>query len=74
MEIHITPEQEAKLASVAARLEKDPSDLLVAAALRMAEEDDRFLAFVQDGIDQADRGEFIEEAEMEARVEQMLRR
>ena len=33
----------------------------------------RFRAAVREGIAQADRGEFIEEEEMDARLEQMLR-
>jgi predicted transcriptional regulator len=37
------------------------------------QEDARFRAAVPEGIEQADRGEFIEEAEMDARLEQMLR-
>ena len=43
------------------------------AALRLLEQDVCFRAAVREGIAQADRGEFIEEAEMDARLEQMLR-
>ena len=43
------------------------------AALRLLEEDARFRAAVLEGIAQADRREFIEEEEMDARFEQMLR-
>ena len=74
MEIQITPEQEAKLTSLAAHLHKTPSALVVEAALRVLDEQDRYLAFVQEGTDQADREEFIEEDEMDARVERMLQR
>jgi predicted transcriptional regulator len=42
------------------------------AALRLLE-DARFRAAVRKGMVQADRGEFIEEKEMDARLEQMLR-
>jgi predicted transcriptional regulator len=42
------------------------------AALRLLEQDARFRAAVREGIAQADRGEFIEEEEMEARIERML--
>jgi predicted transcriptional regulator len=38
-----------------------------------AADDAQFRAAVLQGIEQADRGEFIEEAEMDARVERMLR-
>ena len=43
------------------------------AALRLLELDARFRAAVRESIAQADRGEFIEEEEMDARLEQMLR-
>ncbi len=43
------------------------------AALRLLEEDARFRAAVREGIAQADRGEFIEQEEMDARIEQVLR-
>ncbi len=42
--------------------------------LRLIQEEDRFRAEVRKGVEQADRGEFIEETEMDARVERMLRR
>ena len=40
--------------------------------MRLLEQDARFRAAVQKGIAQADRGEFMEEQEMDARIEQML--
>ena len=42
------------------------------AALRLVERDRNFRAAVPNGIEQADRGEFIKEDEMEARIERML--
>jgi predicted transcriptional regulator len=73
MEIHLTPEQEARLAQIAGREGIDVQQLIRDAAVRLLEEDARFRAAVREGIAQADRGEFIEEAEMDARLEQMLR-
>ena len=43
------------------------------AVLRLLEEDSHFRAAVREGIAQAGRGEFIEEDEMDARFERMLR-
>jgi predicted transcriptional regulator len=74
MEIQITAEQEAQLAQIAAHQQKDPQQLVMDAALRLIDEDDRFRAAVREGIDQADRGELIDETEMDARVERMLQR
>lgn len=74
MEVHFTQEQEAQLAQIARRDGKaDAGELLKAEALRLLEEEARFHAAVKEGKDYADRGEFIEEEEMDARFEQMLR-
>ena len=73
MEIHFTPEQEAKLVQIARQDGIDAERLVKDNAVRLVEEDARFRAAVREGIAQADRGEFIEEDEMNARFEQMLR-
>jgi predicted transcriptional regulator len=73
MEVHFTPEQEAQLARIATNTGTDPVRLVKEAALRLLQEDAGFRAAVREGIAQADRGEFIEEEEMNARLEQMLR-
>ena len=72
MEIHFTPEQEAQLAQIATQQGTDAERLVRDAAVRLLEEEARFRAAVREGIAQADRGEFIEEEEMNARLEQML--
>ncbi|MGD0267903.1 MAG: hypothetical protein ABSB14_02480 [Candidatus Sulfotelmatobacter sp.] len=78
MELHFTPEQEAQLAQIASRKGTDAIRLVTEAALRLLQEDARFRAAVREGIAQADRGEFIgqskmEQEEMDARLQQMLR-
>jgi len=73
MEVHLTPEQEAGLVRIASNAATDPEQLLKDAALRLLEEDARFREAVREGIEQADRGEFIEEDEMDALFEEMLR-
>jgi predicted transcriptional regulator len=74
MEVHFTPEQEAELARLAHHAGKSNAvELLRDAALRLLDEDARFRAAVLEGKAYADRGEFIEEEEMDARFEQMLR-
>jgi predicted transcriptional regulator len=73
MEVQFTPEQEAQLSQIAAYEGTDVWRLVKDAALRRLEEEARFRAAVREGIAQADRGEFIEEEEMDARLEQMLR-
>jgi predicted transcriptional regulator len=73
MELNFTPEQEAHLTQIARQEGTDPERLVKEAALRLLQEDARFRAAVREGIAQADRGEFIEREEMDARLEQMLR-
>ncbi|MBC7926227.1 MAG: hypothetical protein H7039_11275 [Bryobacteraceae bacterium] len=72
MEVHFTSEQETRLAQIAASTGTDTEALVKGAALRLLEEDARFRAAVMQGKAFADRGEFIEEEEMDARFEQML--
>jgi len=73
MEIHFTPEEEAQLAQIATKEGINAERLVKDAAVRLLAEDARFRAAVRVGIAQADRGEFIEEEEMDARLEQLLR-
>ena len=67
------PSREAQLAQIATTADTGAERLVKDAALRLLQEDARFRAAVREGIAQADRGEFIEEEEMDARLEQMLR-
>jgi predicted transcriptional regulator len=73
MEVHFTPDQEAQLAHLAAVAGTDTERLVKDAALRLLVEDARFRAAVREGVAQAERGEFIEEEEMNSRFEEMLR-
>lgn len=72
MEVHLAPDIEAQLHQLAARIGTDAEQLLKDAALRLLREDVQFRVAVQKGIEQADRGEFIDEDEMNARVERMF--
>jgi predicted transcriptional regulator len=74
MEVQFTAEEEAQLAQLARLIGKsDAVELLKDAALRLLDEDSRFRAAILEGKACADRGEFIEEDEMDARFEEMLR-
>ena len=73
MHVRFTPEEEARLAKMAKQEGVDPEELVKDAALRLLEDDGRFRADVRKGIEQANRGEFVEEEEMDARVKQMFR-
>lgn len=73
MEIHFTSEEEGRLSQIARKEGTEPERLVKDAALRLLADDERFRAAVQEGIAQADRGQLIDEQEMDARLEKMLR-
>jgi predicted transcriptional regulator len=72
MEVHFTPEQEARLAEIANKAGTDAEHLVKNAALRLLDRDAGFRAAVRKGMEEADRGEFVPDDEMEARIERML--
>jgi predicted transcriptional regulator len=74
MEVHFTPEQVAQLTKVASREGVGPEELVKDAALKILEDDTGFRAAVRKGLEQAERGELIEEEEMDSRVKKMLGR
>jgi predicted transcriptional regulator len=73
MQVNFTPEQETQLSQIATRAGTDAEGLVKDAALRLLDHEAGFRAAIREGIAQADRGEFIEEEEMDARLEEMLR-
>jgi predicted transcriptional regulator len=72
MEVHFTPEQQAQLAQIATKAGTKPEQLVTDVVARYLDEKARFLAAVEKGIAAAERGEFIEEEEMDARLERMF--
>jgi len=73
MEVHFTPEQQAQLAQLASKSGTVPERLVTTVVARYLDEEARFLAAVEKGIAAAERGEFIEEDEMDARLEAMFK-
>jgi predicted transcriptional regulator len=74
MEVHFTPEQEAQLMQMASKVGTEPERLVKDVLVRYLDDEARFLEAVEKGIAAAERGEFIEEEEMDARVERMFKR
>jgi predicted transcriptional regulator len=72
MEVHFTPEQQAQLAQMATKAGTNPERLVTDVVARYLDEKARFLEAVEKGITTAARGEFIEEEEMDARIERMF--
>lgn len=73
MEVHFSPEQEARLTRVAAHAGMDTELFVKDAALRRVEERSRFSTAVSEGIAQADRGELIDDYEIRIWLEQQER-
>ena len=72
MNVRFTPDQEAKLAELAAKAGTVPESLVTNVVVRFLAEEAGFLAAVQRGIAAAERGEFIEEEEMDRRFDAMF--
>ena len=72
MEVHLTLEQQAQLAQIATQAGTNPERLATDVVVRYLGEKARFLEAVEKGIAAAERGEFIEEEEMDARLERMF--
>jgi predicted transcriptional regulator len=73
MEVHLTPDQQDRLAQIAVRAGTNPERLAATVVARYLDEESRFIAAVQKGLAAAERGEFIEEDEMDARLEAMFK-
>ena len=74
MEVYLTPEQEGQLHQLATRAGKNPAEVLQQAVDRFLYEDAEFREAVGEGFAAIDRGEFIEEEEMDERIARMLER
>jgi predicted transcriptional regulator len=73
MEVRFSPEQQARLAEIATRAGTAPEQFVADVVARYIDEEARFLAAVEKGIAAAERCEFIEEQEMDARLEAMFK-
>lgn len=74
MEVPFTPAQETKLAEIAQHDGISVADVLVEAAISRIQTEEYFLAKIDRALAQIERGEFIEEEEMDLRVAKMLAR
>ena len=73
MEVQFTPEQEAQLTRMATKAGTNPERFVKDVLVRYLDNEARFLAAVEKGISAAERGEFVEEEEMYARIERMFK-
>ena len=73
MEVHLLDKQESELSELAVTTGRGTNDLVQEAVAQMLAHNEWFKQQMQIGIDQIARGEYIEEEEMDARVERMLK-
>jgi predicted transcriptional regulator len=73
MEVHLSPDKEARLREFANRTGKDAAQVVEEAVDRMLDYEERFLAAVAEGRASARRGELVEHDEVVERIEQMFR-
>lgn len=71
MEVHFSPDVETRLQQLAVANGKNAEQLVKDNVAQMLENQARFRAGVQRGIEQADRGEFVEHKEVLDRIERL---
>ena len=72
MEVYFSPDDETRLQQVASAIGKDAEQLVKDTVTRMLENQGHFIAGVQRGIEQADRGEFVEHKDVVNRIDQLI--
>ena len=72
MEVHFSPEVETRLQQVASANGKDAEQLVKDTVARMLENQAYFIAGVQRGIEQADRGELVEHQGVLNRIDRLF--
>jgi predicted transcriptional regulator len=73
MEVQLSAEQQARLAEIATKAGTDPQRLAKDVLVRYLDEETLFLAAVERGMAAAERGEFIDEEDMDLRIERMFK-
>jgi predicted transcriptional regulator len=76
MEVHLSPDKQARLQEIASRVGKNAEEMIEEAVDRMLEHlehDERFVAAVEEGRFSARRGELLEHDEVVERIEKILR-
>ncbi len=72
MQVQLTPEEETRLAELAARDGRTTSDLVEEAVKRYIEDDAEFITAVIKGLASLDRGEFISHEEVGRRIDRLF--
>jgi predicted transcriptional regulator len=73
MELHVTPELEAKLTYSAAQQGRKPEELAQEVLTRYFEEERRFVEAVKRGEDALERGDYLTHEQVAERLQRFLR-
>ena len=73
MEVHLSPDKEARLQQVATRTGKNAAQVVEEAVDRMLEYDTRFIQAVEEGRASALRGDLLDHDDVVERIEQIFR-
>jgi len=73
MEVHFSPEREAKLTHSAAQQGRNPDDLVQDVLTRYFEEEARFVEAVSLGEEALQRGEYLNHDQVRERIHRFLR-
>jgi predicted transcriptional regulator len=72
MEVYLTPEQEARLAELAARNSRSVDAIVRDAILRYVEDQTHFVEAVRKGLASLDRGESVSHEEVGRRIDRLF--
>lgn len=72
MEVHLTAEQEARLAELAARGGRSVDEIVHEAILRYVEDEAHFVEAVMQGLASLDRGESLSHEEVGRRIDRLF--
>ena len=72
MDVHLTPQQETRLNELATTTGRGTDELVQEAVDRLLAYDAWFKEQVRVGLDQINRGEFVEDKEVRGRIERMF--
>jgi len=72
MDVHLSPELQAKLERLAAHQGRDAESLVQETLERLVEYDEWFIREVEKGLAQVERGEVLEHEEVGARIEKRI--
>ena len=72
MEVHFSPDLQAKLARLAAQQGRNSEEIVLEAVERLVDYDEWFIREVEKGLAQIERGEVLTHEEVGARMERLL--